>query len=45
MPIYTFKLVAFLTVLTSESTGVGGFSLHVMFAISCHWICDLTEAM
>jgi len=29
MPIYTFKLVAFLTVLTSESTGVGGFSLHV----------------
>ena len=34
-----------LTVLTSESARVSDFSPHVIFAVSWHRICDLTEAM
>jgi len=34
-----------LTVLTSESARVSDFSPHVIFAISRHRICDLTEVM
>jgi len=39
MPLYIFKLV------TSEFSRVSGFSRHLIFGISWHRICGLTEAM
>jgi len=37
---YTLKLVV-----TSESANVSDFSPHIIFAVSCHRICDLTVAV
>jgi len=40
-----FQTSGILTVLTSGSANVSDFSLHIIFAISWHGICDLTVAM
>jgi len=40
-----FQTCGILTVMTSESARVSDFSPHVIFAVKCHRICDLTVAM